>query len=297
MKKRLSNEEYHALANSLSSSDFKALARSINDWNKERKGSKFMDLGTAFHDWILEDKNRTLELPKVNKTQKDTKKGVGGIIHLIEFYAKILRQSVLKGWDSYKMDELRDQAKKYEHELSKDYLILNDDLSTKLSAMIKSFENHPEASSYIYKKGDSWKVEESLMIEASKIFDGYEGDLIIKIRPDYITMDENGGYIVDLKSTRSSEYWDFRRDVFKFGYHSSAALYMKVANALGMNIKDFYLVATENAIPFNTEVYHFTDEMLAKGWEVILKGWGRYLEYKSGNGYTGYSLNGGVIEL
>jgi hypothetical protein len=293
MKKRLSNEEYHALANSLSSSDFKALARSINDWNKERKDSKEMNLGTIFHDFILEDIDRSLVLPKVNRA---TLKGNRQLYLFLEryFLSYICSHGKLK---KLKLPELKKLVEKQETEAKGKLLLIDQAQKDTLEAMKKSFYAHPEASQYIYKKGDSWEVEESLMIEASKIFPDYEGDLLIKIRPDYRMKDENGGYIVDLKSAKSSEPWEFKRDVWKYGYHSSASLYMKVANALGLNVNDFFIVATENCEPFNTEVYRMTEKMLDEGWQVILKGWNRYIDFKNGNDYRGYSRQGEVIEL
>jgi hypothetical protein len=289
-KPTLTNEQYHK-APGLSSSNLKDLSKSINVWNMKRNGSKSMDLGTAFHDFILEDIDRTLVLPKVNKARKDHKDGEDGLIQLVQFMAN--KHGGLPDFDlsDMKMDVLRQYHDVLEYNLSFDYLVLNDKLGDALKRMKESFANHPEAKDYICKTIPH-EVEQSYIIPAKEIF-STSLDLDIRIRPDY-TNDSIG---VDLKSTKCSDYRPFKYDMWKFGYHASLALYDRVLDVCGKKKEDWYIVAVENQEPFNTEIFRMSQQTLDEGWSIIQQGFTRYEQYVRGGAYTGYSIDGEILEL
>lgn len=288
---RLSNEEYHSRPG-LSSSDLKALASSPKTWMMERKKSSAMDLGTVFHDFILEGVDRSLVLPKASLSRKTTnEKGEHGILQLIDFsnsYTSFaFKYEEIMG---YKMEELKGIWDNQKEQMEKKYLLIDEAQKQALEEMKESFYSHPESASYLNRQ-DEHGIEESFEVDARDLFDT-KLDVKIRVRPDYYNATE--GYIVDLKSTKNSNKFDFRRDMWKFGYHASASLYMEVLALEGIEINSYFLLATENKEPHCTEVYMLSDETLAEGWQVILEGWRRYEEYIAG-GYFGY--HGGVVEL
>jgi len=78
-----------------------------------------------------------------------------------------------------------------------------------------------------------------------------------KCRPDY----ENGGALIDLKSTRDASFEGFAKQMGDLGYLIQAAWYLDVYNeATGEDLKEFFIVAVENFSPYAVAVYKI-DEM------------------------------------
>jgi hypothetical protein len=63
------------------------------------------------------------------------------------------------------------------------------------------------------------------------------------------------GVIADIKSTRNAEPWAFTSDIYKYGYHRQAALYLDGATACGDKSDTFILIAVESSAPYCVAVY------------------------------------------
>jgi hypothetical protein len=83
----------------------------------------------------------------------------------------------------------------------------------------------------------------------------------LQTRPDWINHDKK--YLVDLKTVRDIS--DFQRDMYKYGYDLSAALYVDSLKALTASDYDYYFVAVEKDTPYSVAVYRVSERTLNAG--------------------------------
>lgn len=102
-----------------------------------------------------------------------------------------------------------------------------------------------------------------------------------KIKPDVINPSKD--YIVDLKTCINAN--EFKRDIFRYGYHFQAAFYSYyVALVLGRKV-DFYFIALEKESPHELIVYKMSHELLGIGYELFQKAEANYIITQKGQGY------------
>lgn len=76
----------------------------------------------------------------------------------------------------------------------------------------------------------------------------------------------NASVLAELKSTRCAHAWSFLRDAEKLGYHAQLADQLAaIEHETGKRPRDVFIVAVENAPPYNVEVYDVRPSALAKG--------------------------------
>lgn len=98
----------------------------------------------------------------------------------------------------------------------------------------------------------------------------------VKVRPDCINVKKQ--FISDIKTTQSANPKDFKREIFKFGYHLQAAFY---CDALQIPVENFRFVAMQKTYPFTVEVYGLSDDTIQYGrnaYKEALGYWKTYLE-------------------
>lgn len=103
------------------------------------------------------------------------------------------------------------------------------------------------------------------------------------------------GVIIDLKTTSSRPgSWNLRNTVRSFGYHLSAAHYLRVAAELGFDGSTFVLVFVEKVAPFRVSVCEFGagSELLDDGF----RQWDTAMERAAG-GVDAYEGASGFITL
>jgi len=88
-----------------------------------------------------------------------------------------------------------------------------------------------------------------------------------KIRPDAI--DHERRIIVDWKSTLDASFDAFNRDIFKYGYHVSAAWYKWGAKEITGHDYSFVIVAVEKAPPYGVNCYNISGLAIKKAWQKI----------------------------
>jgi hypothetical protein len=103
--------------------------------------------------------------------------------------------------------------------------------------------------------------------EITGIFQDFGTDLWCKIRPDLI--DHEQKIIVDLKSTVDASYDKFNRDIFKFGYHVSAAWYKYGAEQITGNRYAFIIAAVEKSPPYGINCFNIGGLAVRKAWDKI----------------------------
>lgn len=73
-------------------------------------------------------------------------------------------------------------------------------------------------------------------------------------------------FLAELKSTRCSAAWSFLRDAERLGYHAQLADQLAaIEHDTGEKPRDVFLIAVENAPPYNVEVYDVRPSALEKG--------------------------------
>jgi len=103
--------------------------------------------------------------------------------------------------------------------------------------------------------------------EVTGVWYDVNNQLPCKIRPDGI--DHERRIIVDWKSTGNAAYSEFNRDIFKFGYHISAAWYKWGVREITGHDYAFVIVAVEKAPPYGVNCYNIGGMAVRKAWEKI----------------------------
>lgn len=75
------------------------------------------------------------------------------------------------------------------------------------------------------------------------------------------------GFFVDLKTTRrgGASYAEFKRTIGARSYHVQAALYRRVMNALGADLKTMIFIVAEKEAPFSVATYELDEEAFQRG--------------------------------
>lgn len=318
-KENLTNESYHNRPNSLSSSDLKTLEKSVDKWKFEkanRKESKAMDTGTYFHKLVLEPESyKPMVLPKVNMAAKggEKEKSKGAIdLNLFLDMKQTFKQSYsLDEYKKMKLQDLKDLAEfKIETFKDEDFDIIDQEAFDKVESMKEGLAQHDqlglEGGGLLNLSNEGAEIESSFIIplQALSGFENEEIELELRIRPDYFIA---GKYIADLKSTLTADPKRFKYEVFKWGYHVSAAFYLDCYNAYikylekkseivagfentdSRYIGDFFLIACENTGSGICTVFKLDQDLIELGRQEYQKGLKNYIRSQMPFVYGGYS--------
>lgn len=133
-----------------------------------------------------------------------------------------------------------------------------------------------------------------LLLDGSKI---YEKQLrwtmlgrTCRITPDSVPADYS--YLVDLKTTQSSEPFLFGKQAHRYHYVTALDYYRTGIRSLNLGpVNDCYLVAVENTAPYTVTVFHATEKALERGHR-IWWGWFEKLRgYEALGTFPGYAFN------
>lgn len=83
-----------------------------------------------------------------------------------------------------------------------------------------------------------------------------------QVRFDWL---RSNNLIVDLKTSRTGNPYDFNRDIASFYYDLQASLYLRAAELLGLNPPGFGWVVVQNQEPYNVYVVEYTEFGRAHG--------------------------------
>ena len=113
-------------------------------------------------------------------------------------------------------------------------------------------------------------------------------DVLCKARPDIWLRDKR--VIVDLKTTRNAEPDAFLRDAVRYGYHTSAAWYMRaVAAVTGEPVDAWLWLVVEKEPPYAVQVYQADAGLLAIGDQNCTRGLDRFKRCSSTDQWPGYA--------
>lgn len=121
----------------------------------------------------------------------------------------------------------------------------------------ESFKQIMEQPGCLFEHAAFFKNEGNLELELE--------NLATKIKPDVVNPEHK--YLIDLKTCQNAK--EFKRDIFRYGYHFQAAFYSFHANMIVDSPVDFYFIALEKEAPYELIVYKLSDEILSIGYELL----------------------------
>ncbi|WP_263082113.1 PD-(D/E)XK nuclease-like domain-containing protein [Endozoicomonas sp. Mp262] len=289
---QLPAEHYHR-ADGVSSSTLKEMGRSpahckaLMD-GKRIKSSTALSTGTLLHTAVLEP-----DLFNTAYCKKPTTDGYPDALVSHDDYKAIASKLGLKLSGS--KADLKDRIK----EADKTALFF-DDLSAEQSAgktiisdsdwqlcqgVIQSVRLHDKAS-----KALSGGIAERSVVWTDSITQEK-----CKARFDYYR--EDLGIIFDLKTCQDARQWAAQRDIHKYGYHISAAMYLAGAQAAGLPATSFAWLFVEKEPPYAIGLYMASPAMMEQGFIQFRTWLDQYHQCQQSGIWPGYASEFQTIEL
>lgn len=234
----LSNSDYHALTDYISSSFVKGVAKhSIAKALQPIEPSQALLFGDAMHTYF-EDRQAFHKRFKVFKDAEI-------IAQILERRPDIMAPTMTKDYKTYKND--------FECSLGENQVSISEADMERIQHMYNSTLRN-EALKKVYDLYDPYDVwdEYSFLTTEPDLF-----DLMYRVRPDRLLVrKEEPLAIIDWKSCRDASHKSFKSDFYKFRYDLQAAFYCDV---LEIPLYSFYFVAIEKEFPYNSAVYSLDD--------------------------------------
>lgn len=232
--KSLSNSDYHALKDYISSSFVKGVAKhSIAKALQPVEPSHALLFGDAMHTYFEDRQKFNDRFVVFDDTEV--------VAEILERRPDIINASMTKDYKTYKS--------KFEENIRKDQVVISMDDMHRIEMMFNSAIKNLALKS-VYDMHDPFEVwdEYSFITDEEDMF-----GLNYRVRPDRLLVN-NDAYlaIIDWKSCRDASKKSFRQDFYKYRYDLQAAFYCDV---LGVPMDSFYFVAIEKEFPYNTAVY------------------------------------------
>ena len=126
-------------------------------------------------------------------------------------------------------------------------------------------------------------------IEVSLRWDDPETGAACKGRPDALRLD--AGTLLDFKTTLDASPGAFARSMLNFSYHVQAAAYLEGLRTLGVDARDFVVIAAEKSPPYACAIYRIPDaalELGARRWREACR---LYAECTATGVWPGYSTD------
>ncbi len=236
----LTNKQYHGAAG-LSSSKAKKFLQETpqrimwDEVHKEFKHNPVCAQGTAYHTKILEPENFDRDIAVSPFWDARTKEG------------KAAKAAFLQA----------NEGKTIIDEIAYENVI----------GMATATLAHPTASQLL----DGSLNETSIFWECEDF--ATEQTVLLKVRPDALGVDAFGKpVIIDLKTTSDASWSSMQRDILKYGYHISAAMYLRgvnqckpVLDMFKQEFSAFVLVCVESEPPYQVACYEIGEDFIQKG--------------------------------
>ncbi|WP_196221211.1 PD-(D/E)XK nuclease-like domain-containing protein [Sansalvadorimonas verongulae] len=139
------------------------------------------------------------------------------------------------------------------------------------------------------------KVFSDGVAERSLFWDDPATGQACRARLDYYR--EDLGVVFDLKTTTDARLDAFQRDVFKYGYHISAAMYLEGCRQRGLKATAFAWLAIEKEPPYAIGLYMASPEMLVAGDNDFRDYLSTFAACKEANFWPSYSDDFVTIDL
>lgn len=120
----------------------------------------------------------------------------------------------------------------------------------------------------------------------------------LKARLDYIST-AGGGWVADVKTMQDASDDGMAKSIADYNYHIQASFYLYMANAVGFNIADFYIIAIEsNKLPARINVKRLDRQAIEFGgyaWQDALPQLRQCIETNNWPEYSGDTI--GTVDL
>jgi hypothetical protein len=154
-------------------------------------------------------------------------------------------------------------------ERTKGKTIIDDKTFRMLSKVATQIERHPSAAELL----EEGEPEVTWRIKAG----GLKNLWPLQIRTDWFNpngckLSEGRPYVVDVKSCASLDaeaFGSFSKGAEERGYHTQFALYLAVLQAMGVECRDFFVIAAEKTAPYGVECYRMGDRALEEGQNIV----------------------------
>lgn len=239
----LSNNDYHALKEYISSSFVKAVAKhSIARASQKFDPTPALIFGDAMHTYF-EDRQKFHERFVVFDDDEI-------VAEILERRPDIINASMTKDYKTYKAQ--------FEEGLKDGQVVISGADMHRIEMMYNSaVTNNAVQNIYIYHDNPEIWDEYSFVTSEPDMF-----DLMYRVRPDRLLVrDEIPLVIIDWKSCKDASQKSFRTDFFRYRYDLQAAFYCDV---LEVPMDEFYFVAIEKEFPYNSAVYSLDEDTQTK---------------------------------
>jgi len=101
--------------------------------------------------------------------------------------------------------------------------------------------------------------------------------IVRKCRPDYYN--EDLGLVIDVKTSKDSSIYGFKKAIYEYRYHRQAAWYLDTLQLNNKNASRFIFIVVEKTAPYMVSVYELNQEAIEKGREDYQRLLSEYVEY------------------
>ena len=247
----ISNEDYHAELEHLSSSNYKSLLKDPSKFFSEKILGERSPVSTSTQNNFVEGTLAHTLILEPHLVDKEFK-----------FFQGFRKQG--KAWEEFKSDP--DNS---------NYILMSRSQLSKVKNWVTTYENLPTAKNLL--SGGSPELS---------LFSKFLG-IPTKARADYINIDQS--YIVDIKTTSQPTDLDsFTYTCSRFGYFLSAALYCTLFGDFFNKKFDFYFIVLGKS-DLNCEVYKLSQSSVESGYAQLISASSVYKHCKKTGVWTSAS--------
>jgi exodeoxyribonuclease VIII len=146
-------------------------------------------------------------------------------------------------------------------------------------------------------KHQHWQLFNAIGRKELSLFAEIEG-VPCKARYDVMASEEGQTFICDLKTSKETlTNQNVQKIIVQYGYHFSAAMYVEIGKALGLQIDEFSWMFVENKAPFGCRMVKASPEMMEIGREEFYKCLRKFKECRDKNEWPMYPLTLDTIDL
>jgi len=146
-------------------------------------------------------------------------------------------------------------------------------------------------------KHQHWQLFNAVGRKELSLFAEIEG-VPCKARYDVMASDEGQTFICDLKTSKETlTNQNVQKIIVQYGYHFSAAMYVEIGKALGLQIDEFSWMFVESKAPFGCRMVKASTEMMEIGRDEFYKCLRKYKECRDKKEWPMYPLTLDTIDL
>lgn len=194
--------------------------------------------------------------PKLSQSSKE------GVLGMIRFYSDLINKEhtdhPCEKWGFHDLKDYRDNLLQECTDLG--YTFIAEDMSLIIEAIKKNY--------YWYGGGIIPEILKGSASEVSFYCTDPETGLDVRVRPDYLNINENIGVdaIISLKTTRADSLGKFYYDCAKLKYELSEGMYQEVvSHVTGRRFNVTIMIMLQTVPPFDVAVLYWSPDDLANG--------------------------------